>query len=222
MGYTIYWQPKAKFSDAEWDAFVSHCQRIINTTNTPLTLGTDYSAPPLVGPDTVMFGGSSDDTCEVFYISRNDLTEFAFCKTRRLPYTAEVTACCAAAVKHLGWVVSCDGYDELLDYGMELFRETDTTPSARWVDEELNVRLRDIFELPDVELPLRVGAGEVSLAFRFVFEGTAVVNAADKHEAWDIIKKGLSCSLDVSTVRVDDRIKDYDIGTLPVVTEVRR
>jgi hypothetical protein len=136
MGWTVYFR-REPFADSQWNAFVEHCRKIVDQTDVALTNDMltsrpgEAGKPPQVDEKGVGFNGVGEDSCETFYIPKESKDGFDFCKTRRLPYTAPVIACAMAARHHLGFGVSCDGWDEEIENGAKLFLKTLDEPGGK-------------------------------------------------------------------------------------------
>lgn len=238
IGYTIYWTRKRSFTDEQWDAFIAHCRRIIDACHEKLSLGwhpeqhrEDYDSPPRVSDDMVSFaGGSAEESCETFQICKRnpkddrkdypeDLRAFDFCKTRREPYTTAVAACAAAASLHLGFDVSCDGHDDHVEIGLDLFRKTarDEVPA-----EEV-LRLYDALSCePPTNLgpgsPPAIGAEDASvfeIKVCFEWRGVVRVSAKTRQEALEAVQSGFALTESAGFHQNDARITGWVFDSSP-------
>ena len=122
MGYTHYWRHNHTIDDDTWTAITVDAQAIIDAVNAnlatavpppfPIALGDGFGegGDPTISNKAITFNGVGDDAHETFAFGRSG-GGFDFCKTRRKPYDAAVTAIlCIVDCHTMGRVqVSSDG-----------------------------------------------------------------------------------------------------------------
>jgi hypothetical protein len=104
MGYTHYWTVKRAFTDNEWERIADSFALLVANTDVPLH-------PCTADAEHILFNGG----CETFLLERSAV-EFAFCKTRQLPYDAIVVA-----VLSVARTVAPDAVELDSDGGVEVF-----------------------------------------------------------------------------------------------------
>ena len=103
MGYTHYWRHK-EISNEDWDGLVEEVYRVCTAA------WADGLAVRLRMEDSYMaIDGPEGESCETFYIAKNNPDNFDFCKTRQYPYDKVVVAILHYMSEHDLAAVSSDG-----------------------------------------------------------------------------------------------------------------
>jgi len=159
MGYTHYFYSedrKQKFTDDEFNSFASDVQKIIDRADVKIK-SPSGEGKPIVTKDEVGFNGSREDhqNHESFWIDKDGIDNWGFCKTNRKPYDVVVVASIIAAKKAFGDKIKA-GSDashrgEVID-GIELY-ESACGPDSGNSDWETDVAnfLIDVFGYIEVE-----------------------------------------------------------------------
>jgi hypothetical protein len=92
MGYTHYFPPTRKFTDAEWKVLCDKANSIIkfcNNNGIPIQYEYDDPNDARVDDECIRFNGAEDDGHETFVLLKNG-SGFQFCKTGYKPYDLAV------------------------------------------------------------------------------------------------------------------------------------
>ena len=116
MGYTHYWElPEI---DKETWAKIQAASKEVVAEVPNLQYEFNNPDPPLVDSDHIRFNGQGSAGHETFFLERDGLRGFNFCKTARKPYDEAVTAVLCIVGHHLTragtlkdpYYISSDGY----------------------------------------------------------------------------------------------------------------
>ena len=116
MGYTHYWE-LPEIGKETWAKIQAASKEVVAEV-TNLQLEYDNPDPPLVDSDYIRFNGQGSAGHETFFLERDGLRGFNFCKTARKPYDEAVTAVLCIVGHHLTragtlkepYHISSDGY----------------------------------------------------------------------------------------------------------------
>lgn len=99
MGYTHYWYKANKLKNpAQWALLASDCRRLVRGLGIPLADGSGQEgSSPTIEQGKISFNGVGPQRHETFYLSREIMSDFNFCKTAQKPYDMAVMCCLVAA-----------------------------------------------------------------------------------------------------------------------------
>ena len=129
MGYTHYFQQSKAVSDESWDKIKKDTKKIIKDqikAGIPLE-SNDSKNKSMVSSSEINFNGVDDDSHETFYITKEKMKDFNFCKTARKPYDLAVTATLLIIEHHapehfdIGSDGGIEGFLEAAKLNYELF-----------------------------------------------------------------------------------------------------
>ncbi len=104
MGYTHYFDQQRDFTDDEWEHIGRLFKMILDearkTHTIELQLEYNDPAPIQVDDTSIRFNGVEDDGHETFYIQKEHMKEYNFCKTARKPYDLAVCLMLIIANEH--------------------------------------------------------------------------------------------------------------------------
>lgn len=90
MGYTHYFPQQRAFTDDEWNKLCEAARRYIDVAKNDLGIivqrDYDDDAEPEINDDHIWFNGVGDDAHETFYITKEKMDDFNWCKTELKPY----------------------------------------------------------------------------------------------------------------------------------------
>jgi hypothetical protein len=114
MGYTHYWRPQRQFTDLEWTEISSKAIKLVTDSEIPVQLEDNNPRPPRIDEGVILFNGVGDDGHEPFFLEKDRLVGFEFCKTARKPY--DTLVCATLLISHKvapdALDIASDGYAE--------------------------------------------------------------------------------------------------------------
>jgi len=95
MGYTHYWDTKAKVSKANWNKAIVDIKKVVKASDVEIAFELDQiDIEPIFSEELIRFNGIEDDGHETFAVKRvSTKSDWNFCKTARKPYDILVCSC---------------------------------------------------------------------------------------------------------------------------------